>query len=79
MTQSGRLFRNLEVMERYDLCVNLLLLGKLKKLVKVSKVIFIMKYCMNIMNYEHLLNINRSHIIHGFVKMGESMRISKML
>ena len=49
MTQSGRLFHNLEVMERYDLCVNLLLLGKLKKLVKVSKVIFIMKYCMNIM------------------------------
>ena len=77
------MFHNLEVMERYDLCVNSLLLGKLKKLVKVSKVIFIMKYehyeNMNIMNYEHLLNINRSHIIHGFVKMGESMRISKML
>ena len=43
MTQSGRLFHNLEVMKRYDLCVNLLLLGKLKKLVKASKVIFIMK------------------------------------
>ena len=31
-----------------------------------------------IRKYEHILNINQSHIVLAFVKKGESMRIATM-
>ena len=46
---------------------------RLMRLVEASKVMFI------ITKSEHLLDINQSNMAHGFVKKGESMRLSTML
>ena len=46
---------------------------RLMRLLEASKVILV------ITKSEHLLDINRSNMVHGFVKKGESMRLSTML
>ena len=48
-------------------------IGRLMRLVEASKVTFI------ITKSEDLLNVNRSNMVHAYVKMGESMRLSTML